>query len=825
MPKGGQKTAAEPREVIEIPAELPALPVTDTVVFPYMMLPLVISDKKLVRMADESLATNKIIAIFARKYPEGEEPAAEDLYSVGTASTILKMLRFPDNSMRLLVQGIGRVKLESVVQTEPYLKVRLSAITEDNRKTEETSALMKNVTNLFQKLVESVSYLPEELKVLSMNIEEPGRLADIVASNLNVEVARKQEILETVDAKERLQKVAVILARELELLEIGQKIQSDVKTEMDRGQREYYLRQQLKAIQKELGEVDERTQEADELREKIKKAQMPHEAEEAALKEVERLSKMAVAAAEYTVSRTYLDWLVSLPWSVSSGEEINVGEAAKILEEDHHDLEKVKERILEYLAVRKLKKNPKGPILCLVGPPGVGKTSLGMSIARALGRKFVRMSLGGMRDEAEIRGHRRTYIGALPGRIIQGMRKAESNNPVFMLDEVDKIGADFRGDPAAALLEVLDPEQNFSFSDHYLSVAFDLSKVVFITTANLLDPIPTVLRDRMEVLELPGYTREEKLIIAKKYLVPRQYEENGISQESLVFKDDAVREIISNYTMEAGVRNLEREIATVCRKVARQIAEGKDTSVSLTAKNLSDFLGPEKFFSEIAQRNDEVGVATGLAWTAMGGEIMFVEAQKMKGGKSLSLTGNLGEVMKESAQAALSYVRSLSKELGVKENFFDATDIHIHVPAGSIPKDGPSAGVAMVTCLASLVTGIPVKHDVAMTGEITLRGRVLPIGGVRQKVLAAHRAGIKTVVLPRKNEKDLVEVPEEVRKEIKFVFVERIDEMLSATLSSPVLKPTEAAVSRDRAPSRGVAQALRTSPDVKKQHSRARKNT
>jgi ATP-dependent Lon protease len=615
-----------------------------------------------------------------------------------------------------------------------------------------------------------------------MNMEDPRILADLIASNFNISVAEKQEILELIDVKQRLEKVTTILNKELQVLELGSKIQGELKKEMDKNQREYYLREQLKAIQRELGEEDERTVEVNELREKVAKAQMPEDVYQMAQKELDRIAKMPPSAAEYTVSRTYLDWLIELPWSTATEDNLSIDEAQKVLDEDHYDLEKVKKRILEYLAVRSLKPDMKGPILCFAGPPGTGKTSLGKSIARALGRKFIRLSLGGVRDEAEIRGHRRTYVGALPGRIIQGIKKAGSHNPVFMLDEVDKIGADFRGDPSSALLEVLDPEQNFSFSDNYLEVPFDLSHVMFITTANILDTIPPALRDRMEILDLTGYTEEEKLMITKKYLIPRQLEAHGLTTESLQFEDSTLQAIISGYTREAGLRNLEREIATICRGVAKEVAQGNREPVIVQQEMIHSFLGPVKFFSEIAERTAVPGVATGLAWTPTGGDIIFIEATKMKGKKSLTLTGSLGDVMKESAQAALSYIRSNASELSIPEDFFEEHDIHLHVPAGAIPKDGPSAGVTMFTALTSLLTNRPVRNDMAMTGEITLRGLVLPVGGIKEKVLAAKRAGINKVILPKKNENSLEEIPETIKTGMEFYLVDTMDSVIEKAL-------------------------------------------
>ena len=642
-----------------------------------------------------------------------------------------------------------------------------------------------NLKNLYKKAVEIAPYLSSELSQIATKIESPGNLADLVASTVNISVAERQEVLEKIDLKERLKKVTIMLNRELETLELSSKIQSHIKEGIDKTQREYYLREQLKAIQKELGEVDERYTEIDELRKKMVEAKMPPDVQKVTEKELDRLSKMSQMSAEYTVSRTYLDWFVDLPWSRATEDNLKIKDARKILNEDHYDLEKVKKRILEYLAVRKLKSDMKGPILCFVGPPGVGKTSLGKSIARALGRKFMRISLGGIRDEAEIRGHRRTYVGALPGRVVQGIKKAGSNNPVFMLDEVDKIGMDFRGDPSSALLEVLDPEQNFSFSDHYLEVPFDLSKVMFIATANLLDPVPPALRDRMEVLELPGYTEEEKVMIAREFLIPKELDEHGLRPDQLAFEDEALKLVVRSYTKEAGVRNMEREIAAVCRSVARDVAEGKTEKTNVVVDDIHKLLGPIKFYSEIAERTKYSGVATGLAWTSTGGDIIFVEATKMKGKGVLSLTGQLGDVMKESAQAALSYIRSKAQDFNIPEDFFEKQDLHIHVPQGAIPKDGPSAGITMMVALVSLLTDKPVRNDVAMTGEITLRGLVLPIGGVKEKVLAAKRAGIKSVMLPKMNEKDLEEVPQTVKENMNFKFIERVDEGIEYCLTHP----------------------------------------
>ena len=769
-------------EVKKIGDELAILPIKGTVVFPYLIVPLVVTEQKYAKLIDEILMEGKVIGLFAQKSPAVEHASAEDIYKVGTAASILKMLRFPDGSVRFLVQGLSRVKIKNFVRAEPYLVSQIEVMEEKTERGVEVEALVRNVLDLLKKVVDLAPYLSEELQITAINTEDPSRLADLIASNLNINVARKQELLETFDTKERLRKVLSQINREVEVLELSRRIQSQAASELGKTQREYILREQLKAIQKELGEGDERTAELEEFKKKIKEAKMPPEALDAAQKELDRLSKMNPAAAEYTVSRTYLDWLVNLPWSRGTEDVLDIKKAKKILDEDHYDLGKVKERVLEYLAVRKLKRDTKGPILCFVGPPGVGKTSLGISIARAMGRKFNRISLGGMRDEAEIRGHRRTYIGALPGRVIQGIRRAGFNNPIFMLDEVDKIGQDFRGDPASALLEVLDPEQNNSFSDHYLDVPFDLSKVMFITTANVLDPVPRVLRDRMEVIELPGYTDLEKLQIAKRHLVPKELKNHGLDPRNLHFGDSALKRIINDYTREAGLRNLGREIATLCRKMAKMVASGEKKKVQITPKNLEKFLGPAKFFQEIVHRTPQLGVVPGVAWTQTGGDLMFVEATKMKGKKSLTLTGYLGEVMKESVQTALSWVRSASKRLGVEEDFFENCDIHVHVPAGAIPKDGPSAGITMATAIASLLTEKPVKPKLAMTGELTLRGEILPIGGLKEKSLAAYRAGVKTLILPKENQKDMVEIPDEIKRNVRFVFVETMDQVLKLAL-------------------------------------------
>ncbi len=778
---------------VEVPDVLPVLPLRGIVIFPNQIHPFLVSRPTSLKLIEDVGQASRVIGLSAQKNPEEENPAPEGLFPRGTAVRILKMLKYPDHSVRVLVQGIARIDLLDFVQTEPYFRANVRRLAESVEGDKELDALQAHLVSQFSKFVSLVPYLPDELQVMAMQVREPARLTDMVASYLKIAVEESQDLLSTNDVRARLEKLIVILGREIELLELSHKIQSQVQTELNKNQREYYLRQQLKAIQKELGEGDARSSEIEDLEKKIETAKMPEDARKAADKELDRLKMIPPESAEHTVVRTYLDWLVSVPWSVSTDDNLDIKHARSVLDEDHFDLEKVKERILEFLAVRKLKSDTKGPILCFVGPPGTGKTSLGRSIARALGRKFVRLSLGGIRDEAEIRGHRRTYIGSLPGRMIQGLRNAGSNNPLFILDEVDKLGTDFRGDPASALLEVLDPEQNNAFVDHYLDVPFDLSKVLFLTTANVLDPIPPALRDRMEVLELPGYTEEEKLQIAERHLVPKQIGENGLGNLKIEFTPETVSEIIRSYTREAGLRNLEREIGRVCRKIARSITEGETAPELVTPDMLHRFLGPRRFFSEVAERTQEPGVATGLAWTPNGGDILFIESTRMNGQKGVTITGSLGDVMKESAQAALSYVRSRAGQLGIAPDFFEKSDLHIHVPAGAIPKDGPSAGVTIAASLASLLSGRPVRSEVAMTGEITLRGKVLPVGGVKEKVLAARRAGIKTVILPRRNESDLEDIPEEVRKEIAFVFVDTVDEVLQHALRDGTEQLPEAA--------------------------------
>ncbi len=776
-------TAPQGEEIRKIPDILPILPVIDMTLFPRMVLPLVVQEDASRQLVDEAMAKDRLIGLVVSKKTDlAGSYEASDLYEVGTAALILKMYRPDETGTQILVQGAGRFRVLEYLKDTSYLRARIEPIAEQTVKDIEVDAMMSNLVGLYQKVLELSPYLPKGLESLSRSLDEGGMLADLVASSLNISKEEKQNILEAEDVKKRLIEVTKLINRELQVLQLGQKIQSQVKLDMDKAQRDFYLRQQLKAIKEELGESEEDKIALDEYRTKIEEKELPEDAKKEAERELERLARMHPSSAEYTVATTYLDWLTALPWNESTEDVLNIKKAQEVLDEDHYDLEKVKKRIIEYLAVRKLKSDSKGPILCFIGPPGTGKTSLGRSIARALGRKFVRISLGGVRDEAEIRGHRRTYVGALPGRIIQGIRRAESNNPVFMLDEIDKVGTDFRGDPSSALLEVLDPEQNFSFSDHYLDVPFDLSKVMFITTGNILDTIPPALRDRMEVLDLLGYTQDEKVKIAQRYLIPRQLEAHGLTPEQLSITAGAIRLIISGYTREAGLRNLERELAAVCRGVACVVADGCQGPTRVKARDVHKFLGPVRFRSEVSERISTPGVAAGLAWTQAGGDLLFVEAAKMKGKHGLTLTGQLGDVMKESATAALSYIRSHAKELGIPEDFYENQEIHIHVPAGAIPKDGPSAGVTMLTALASLLTDKAVAGDLAMTGEITLRGQVLPVGGVKEKVLAAHRAGIKTTILPKWNEKDLEDVPKKVRDALQFHFVETMDEVLKIAL-------------------------------------------
>jgi len=768
---------------IEIPEILPLLPIRDIVIYPFMMLPLFVGRDLSIRAVEEALARDRLIFLVAQKNASEDNPNPEDIYRVGTVASIMRMLKLADGRIKILVQGISKGEIETYQQQRPFFEVKIRKIVEPSlaELSIEIEALMRNVKEKIEQIL-SLKNLPPEIVMVTDNVSDPGVLADLVASNLRLKIEESQSILEIVDPVNRLNKINDLLTRELELSNMQARIQNQAKEEMSKTQRDYFLREQLKQIQQELGEGDERAEEINELRKQIEKAKMAPEVKREAEKQLKRLEQMHPESSESALVRTYLDWLVDLPWSKKTKDNLDIQKAKRVLDEDHYDLEKVKERILEYLAVNKLKKKIKGPILCFVGPPGVGKTSLGKSIARALGRNFVRMSLGGIHDEAEIRGHRRTYVGAMPGRIIQGIKQAGSGNPVFMLDEIDKVGADFRGDPSAALLEVLDPEQNHAFSDHYLNLPFDLSNVLFICTANLLDPIPPALRDRMEVLQLSGYTNEEKQEIARHYLIPRQLSENGISDDYLEISKDGLTRIISQYTKEAGLRNLEREIASVCRKVARRLAEDKKEPVRVTGRNVHFFLGPPRYIPEAEQEQDEVGVATGLAWTSTGGEVLYVEASLSKGRGNLTLTGQLGDVMKESAQAAVSYARSQARKLGIEEDFYQKLDIHIHVPAGDIPKDGPSAGITMANALISALTRRPVRRDVAMTGEITLRGRVLPIGGLKEKCLAAYRAGIRTIVMPERNQKDMEEIPKPLRRKLQFVFAKNMADVLKVTL-------------------------------------------
>jgi ATP-dependent Lon protease len=770
-----------------IPAELPVLPLRDTVLFPNSFMPLAVAREASVRLIDEATTAGRMIGVFTQREASVEEPVQEDLYPIGTATHVHKMFKLPDGSLRLIVQGLARVRLDRITQTRPYLKAAVTAADEELRDEDhiEIDALQRNIKSNFQQVVSLSPLLSDDLQALAANITDPGKLADFIASSLaTIGTPVKQEILATLDIRARMDALNRILIKELEVLELGSKIQSQVQSEVGKNQREYFLREQLKAIQKELGEGDEQAKEIEELRAKIEGVGMPEPVKKEALRELDRLSKMPVAAAEYTVSRTYLDWVVALPWSKRTEDSIDLKRTKEVLDADHSGLEKVKDRVLEYLAVRKLNPDVKGPILCFLGPPGVGKTSLARSIANSLGRKFVRVSLGGMRDEAEIRGHRRTYIGALPGQVIQGLRRAESKNPVFILDEIDKLGSDFRGDPASALLEVLDPEQNNTFRDHYLDVPFDLSEVLFLTTANVLDPIPPALRDRMEVLELAGYTEEEKLKIATEHLISKQIANHGLAKAHVEFDEAAIRNVIRGYTREAGVRNLEREIGALCRKVARRRAEGDESPIVITPEVVMEMLGAPTFLDEeIENRTKDPGVAVGLAWTPAGGEVLFVEGSRMQGGGSLTLTGHLGDVMKESARTALSWFRAHAPRYSVDPNFYKDAEIHLHVPSGAIPKDGPSAGVTMVTALASELTGRPVCGDLAMTGEITLSGRVLPVGGIKEKVLAARRHGITKVILPRQNEKNIKEdLTEELRRELTIHYVQHIEEVLALAL-------------------------------------------
>jgi ATP-dependent Lon protease len=769
-----------------LPDALPVLPLRETVTFPETLTPLAVGQERSIKLVNDVLGANRMLAMVAARDPENEEPGPKDLYEIGVVGVVSRMLKVPDGSLRILVQGTQRVRLGPYVAEEPYLVARITELPDAITDGPELEALTRNVQRTFSEIIEQIPYLPEELQMAVANLDDPAALAHLIAGALRISTEEKQKLLEEVEVVGRLRHLSQILARELEVVQLGTQIQSQVESEIDKGQREFFLRQQLKAIQDELGEGDEQQAEVNELREKIEAAKLPEHAQKAADRELSRLEKLPPAAAEHGVIRTYLEWLTELPWAAETEDNLDIPHAREVLDADHYDLEKVKDRILEYLAVRKLKPDSPGPILCFVGPPGVGKTSLGRSIAKALGREFERISVGGVRDEAEIRGHRRTYIGAMPGTIVRALRDAGSRNPVFMIDEIDKMGADFRGDPASAMLEVLDPAQNDSFRDHYLDLEFDLSEVMFIATANVLDTIPGPLQDRMETIELAGYTLEEKKHIARRYLVPRQIEANGLKPSQIEFADPALAAIVEEYTREAGVRNLERQIGTICRKVAREVAEGKGNGkVKISAKRARELLGRRRVFAEQRRRTKDPGVATGLAWTPTGGDVLFIEATSMPGGGKLTITGQLGDVMKESAQAALSYVRGHWSEVApdLGDDWFAKHDIHIHVPAGAVPKDGPSAGVAMTVALASLISGRPVRNDVAMTGEVTLTGQVLPIGGLKEKSLAAQRAGIKRVLVPERNEGDVTEIPERERSELEFVYLDEVSKAIKAALA------------------------------------------
>ena len=772
-------------EQVEIPSSLPMLPVRDIVVFPYMIIPLFVGRDSSIRSVEESLArSDRLILLSSQKEIGDEHPSPEGIYKTGTIAMIMRMRKLPDGRIKILTQGLCKATIQEFSQIDPFFEVKIKKIEEPVKEfPTESEALMRNVREQLEKVIGLGKILTPDILMVLDDINDPGRLADLVASNLGLKVSEAQEILETVDSVERLTKIHEILSKEIEVLSIQAKIRSQAKDEMTKSQKEYFLREQIRAIKTELGDTDVKGEEIGELKEKIMNCKMPPEVETEAMKQLTRLERMHPDASEASMLRTYIDWLVETPWSKHTVDHLDLTRAKNILDDEHFNLTKVKERILEYLAVRKLKEKMKGPLLCFAGPPGVGKTSLGKSIARALGREFVRVSLGGVKDEAEIRGHRRTYVGALPGRIIQGLKQAGTNNPVFVLDEIDKLGSDFRGDPSAALLEVLDPEQNNSFRDHYLNVPFDLSNVVFVATCNMLDTIPSALKDRMEIIQLSGYTEEEKFFISKKYLLPKQLTENGLRENLIEFTDDALKAVISQYTREAGLRSLERNIATLCRKTARLVAEGKVEKTMITQEQVYKFLGPAPYIREDEQEKDEVGIATGLAWTAVGGEILYVETTTMKGKGNIILTGQLGDVMKESGQAALGLIRSRARDFDLDENLFANTDIHVHFPAGAVPKDGPSAGITMASAIISRLTGIPIKKDVAMTGEITLTGRVLPIGGLKEKALAAMRHGIHTIIIPEKNKKDLEDIPEEYRGKLTFIPVKNIDDVLAAVLA------------------------------------------
>jgi ATP-dependent Lon protease len=790
----------DPTHELSFPATLPVLPLKDTVVFPESVTPLAIGQDRSIKLVEDVVSGDRVLALITVKNPEAEQPGWNDLYEVGTAAVIHKMIKVPDGTLRILVQGVQRIKLDHTVQEDPYLVGEFVELPDEVPETPEVEALTRNVQNLFGRVIGLVPYLPEELQMAAANVDDPSALCNLVASTLRLKTEEKQRLLELTNVEARLREISAILNRELEVFELGSKIQSQVQEEMEKGQREFFLRQQLKAIQDELGESDPEAAEIAELRSTFESMDLPGDVRKVVDRELARLEKLPTAAAEYGVIRTYLDWIASLPWHKATEDNLDLDNAKQVLDEDHFDLEKVKERILEHLAVSKLKNDPSGPILCFVGPPGVGKTSLGQSISRALGRKFARLSVGGVRDEAEIRGHRRTYIGAMPGTIIRHLRDAESMNPVMLIDEIDKMGADFRGDPASAMLEVLDPEQNKNFRDHYLDLPFDLSKTLFICTANTLDTIPAPLLDRMDVIQLSGYTEDEKFGIAKRYLVPKQVEAHGLGGDQITITDKALRLIIREYTREAGVRNLERRLADVLRKAARQVAEGKlrGKKLRVDEKRVRAWLGPRRYEGEVRKRTSEPGVATGLAFTAVGGDILFFEATAYPGKGRLTITGQLGDVMQESAQAALSWVRAHAEKLGLEADWFRENDIHLHVPAGAVPKDGPSAGITMATAIASLVRNQPVSEDVGMTGEITLTGQVLPIGGIREKTLAAQRAGLKRIIMPRDNEPDLEELPKETKEQMEFILVDTIDQVFDAAFDGKGATHPKPSPVRDR---------------------------
>jgi len=793
-------------EQVEIPSSLPMLPVRDIVVFPYMIIPLFVGRDSSIKAVEESLARNdRLILLASQKDISDEHPNPDGIFQVGTVAMIMRMRKLPDGRIKILTQGLCKAHIDEYVQTNPFFEAKITKVDEKVGETSlETEALMRTVREQLEKVISLGKMLSPDILMVLDDITDPGRLADLIASNLGLKVAEGQMILETTNSGERLKKVNEILTKELEVLAIQAKIRSQAKDEMTKSQKEYFLREQIRAIKSELGDNDQKGEEIMELKDKIAVCKMPPEAEQEALKQLARLERMHPDASEASMLRTYIDWLVDMPWSKATKDNLDIARAKQILDEDHYNLTKIKERILEYLAVRKLKDKMKGPILCFAGPPGVGKTSLGKSIARALGREFVRISLGGVKDEAEIRGHRRTYVGALPGRVVQGLKQAGTNNPVFILDEIDKLGSDFRGDPSAALLEVLDPEQNNSFRDHYLNLPFDLSNVMFLATANVLENIPSALRDRMEIIQLPGYTEEEKVRIAQNYLIRKQITENGITDKHLEFTEEGVKSVISGYTREAGLRSLERAIGTVCRKTAKRVAEGNDAKVTANKELVAKFLGPAQFLREDEQEKDEVGIATGLAWTSVGGEILYIETMTMKGKGGVTLTGQMGDVMKESAQAAVGYIRSRAEEFGIDEDIFAKCDIHIHIPAGAIPKDGPSAGITMATAIVSRLTKVPVRRDIAMTGEITLTGKVLPIGGLKEKALAAMRHGIKTIIIPEKNKKDLEDIPEEFREKLQFIPVKTFDDVLAVALTS-----SDTVVSKKKKTGKGGATPIR----------------